>query len=65
MKVKTAIRFKDKNTGEVHEVGDVFIVSKKRYQEILEKGEFVVPLEFGRDEEACSGKGDEERETSE
>ena len=41
MKVKVIKRFKDKHTGEVHKVGDVFTVNKDRFAEIIESGKFV------------------------
>lgn len=50
MKVKTLKRFKDKNTGAIHEVGDVFVVNKNRYEEILKAGKFVVSFESDQEE---------------
>ena len=41
MKVKTIKRFKDKHTGKVHKVGDVFTVNKDRFAEIIKSGKFV------------------------
>ena len=41
MKVKTIKRFKDKHTGKVHKVGDVFTVNKDRFSEIIKSGKFV------------------------
>lgn len=40
MKAKVVQRFKDKHTGEMHEVDDIITISKKRFAEILE----VAPL---------------------
>lgn len=41
MKVKVVKNFKDKHTGQSHKVGDVFVVNKKRFEEILSVGPFV------------------------
>lgn len=41
MKVKVLKRFKDKHTQDIHKVGDVLDVTKKRYEEILTKGKLV------------------------
>lgn len=41
MRVKTIKRFKDKHTGKVHKVGDVFTVNKERFAEIIKEGKFV------------------------
>lgn len=35
MKVKVIKKFRDKVTGEVRKVGDIFTCTKKRYNEIL------------------------------
>ena len=40
MKAKVVQRFRDKHTGDIHEVGDIITISKKRFAEILE----VAPL---------------------
>ena len=50
--VKAIARFKDKKTGKVHEIGEKFRVSKARYKEILEVGEFVEPVEEDEEPEA-------------
>lgn len=39
MKAKVLKRFKDKNTGKVHNVGDIITVNKERFAEILKNGE--------------------------
>ena len=41
MNVKTVVRFIDKKEGVTREIGDVFRVSKERYEEILKVGPFV------------------------
>lgn len=41
MRVKTIKRFKDKHTGKVHKVDDVFTVNKERFAEIIKEGKFV------------------------
>ena len=41
MKAKVLQKFKDKYTGEVREVNEVFTCTKKRFAEILSVGEFV------------------------
>ena len=41
MKVKVIEKFKDKHTKDIHEPGTILNISKKRYEEILEKGKFV------------------------
>lgn len=41
MKVKVIEKFKDKHTKKVYEPGTILTISKKRYEEILESGEFV------------------------
>lgn len=35
MKAKVLKKFKDKHTGKLHEVGNIIIISKERYAEIL------------------------------
>ena len=45
MKVKVLKRFKDKHTKEIHKVGDVLDVTKKRYEEILTKGKLVEEID--------------------
>lgn len=49
MMVKTVVKFRDKKTGEIREVGDEFRVSKARYEEILQVGQFVEPVEKKED----------------
>lgn len=51
MMVKTVVKFRDKKTGEIRNIGDEFRVSKARYEEILKVGEFVEPVEKKDDEE--------------
>ena len=38
MKVRALIDFNDLKTGKTRHIGDIFGVSKERYEEILEKG---------------------------
>lgn len=38
MKVKALIQFIDKKENTTREIGDEFIVSKERFEEIIEKG---------------------------
>lgn len=38
MKVKALIQFIDKKENTTREVGDEFVVSKERFEEIIEKG---------------------------
>lgn len=44
MKARVVQKFKDKYTGEVREVNEEFTCTKKRYNEILSVGEFVVEV---------------------
>lgn len=48
MKAKVLIKFKDKTTGEVRNVGDEFICNKKRFEEILAAGEYVEQVAEGK-----------------
>ena len=41
MKVKVLKKFKDKHTGKVHKVDEVFTVSKERFAEIQSVGNLV------------------------
>lgn len=41
MKVKVLKKFKDKKTGKVRHVDEIFTVSKERYEEILKVGELI------------------------
>ena len=41
MKVVVIKKFKDKETGEIRKVGDVFTCKKKRYEEITKAGDYV------------------------
>ena len=45
MKVRALIKFKDLKEEKVREIGDEFIVSKARFEEILEVGQFVEEVE--------------------
>lgn len=41
MKAKVIVKFKDKETGKVRKVGEIFDCTKKRFEEILTVGKFV------------------------
>lgn len=41
MKVKVIEKFRDKKTGDIRNVGEVFTASKERFAEILKVGRFV------------------------
>jgi hypothetical protein len=41
MKVKTIVRFKDLKEDKIREIGETFIISKKRADEILRKGAYI------------------------
>lgn len=41
MKVKTIVRFKDLKEDKIREIGETFIISKKRADEILKKGAYI------------------------
>lgn len=45
MKVKTVQRFRDLKENEVREVGDEFIVSKERFEELSAAGELIAEVE--------------------
>lgn len=45
MKAKVLIPFRDKVTGKKHKSGDVIDVSAKRFNEIAEKGKFLILME--------------------
>lgn len=51
MKVKTKIRFKDLKEDKIREIGEEFIISKERYEEILKVGVFVEEIEEPKEEE--------------
>lgn len=51
MKVKTLVKFQDAKEDKLREVGDEFIVSKERYKEILEAGNFVEEVEEDGDKD--------------
>lgn len=53
MKVIVTTAFKDRYTGEVHPVGAVLNIAKKRLLEIREVGEFIKEAE-----ENANGEGD-------
>lgn len=44
MKVEVVKKFKDKNTGEIRDVGEIFVCNKARYEEIVAVGEYVRPV---------------------
>lgn len=44
MKAKVVVEFKDKYTGEVRKVNEEFTCTKKRFNEILSVGDFVVEV---------------------
>ena len=44
MKAKVVQKFIDKHTGEVRDVNDEFTCTKKRFNEILSAGDFVVEV---------------------
>lgn len=41
VKVKTIVRFKDLKEDKIREIGETFIISKKRADEILKKGAYI------------------------
>ena len=41
MKAKVLKKFRDKNTGKIHKVGEIITVSKERFEEILKVGKLV------------------------
>ena len=41
MKAKVLKQFKDKHSGEIHQVGSILTISRERYEEILTKGHLV------------------------
>ena len=49
MKAKVVVKFIDKTTGAVREVGEEFTCTKKRFNEILSVGEFVVDVTESKD----------------
>ena len=50
MKVKVLKPFKDKITGELHKVDDIFTCTKKRYNEILSVDELVEEIKEENEE---------------
>lgn len=52
MKAKVIVKFKDKETGKVRKVNEIFDCTKKRFEEILTVGKFVEEY-----------KGDDKKET--
>ena len=48
MEAKVIKRFKDKETGEVRAVGDIFECTQTRFNEILEAGPFVEKVETAK-----------------
>jgi hypothetical protein len=47
-KYEVTVRFRDRHTGEIHKKGDVIDITKKRAEEILQKGELIKPKESGK-----------------
>jgi hypothetical protein len=45
MKVKVIMPFNDKESGKVRNIGEVFDVTQKRFDEIKKAGRFVVAVE--------------------
>ena len=56
MKVKTIAIFKDLKAKKLREVGEEFICSRERYEEILKKGKFVEPVEERKTEKTTDVK---------
>lgn len=50
MKAKVLVKFKDKETGEIRNIGDVFVCNKKRFAEILEVGNYVEEVTEAKEE---------------
>lgn len=44
MRVEVTKRFKDKHTGEIRQVGEIYEVTKERYAEITEAGDYVAVI---------------------
>ena len=44
MWVEVIQKFKDKHTGEIHQVGDKLNLKKERIEEIRSKGEFITEI---------------------
>lgn len=51
MKVRALIKFKDLKEDKIREIGDEFIISKERYEEILKVGVLVEEIEEPKEEE--------------
>lgn len=51
MKVKVLKKFRDKNTGEMYEEGQVIEVTKKRHDEILTVGKLIEAVPVSRKKE--------------
>lgn len=51
MKVKALIKFKDLKEDKIREIGEEFIISKERYEEILKVGVLVEEIEEPKEEE--------------
>lgn len=54
MKAKVLKRFKDKYSGEIHEEGKIFIISRERYNEILEVGPLVEEVEVKKNKKSTA-----------
>ena len=44
MKVKVLTKFKDKHSGKIHKAGDILIISKDRFKEIMTVAPLVVEI---------------------
>lgn len=62
IKVKAVKRFKDKRTGKVHKEGDIFEVTKTRYEEIVKNAE---ALKCGALVEVCKEEKAEKADKAE
>lgn len=53
MKAKVLTKFKDKHTGKIYNAGDVIVISKDRFNEILETAPLVeeIKTKRGKDNE--------------
>lgn len=67
MKVKVLKRFRDKHSNEIHKVGDILDITKKRYNEILKVDKLIEKVEDDQEEkeEELEEKVEEELEANE
>lgn len=65
MKVKVLKRFRDKHTREIHSVGDILEITKKRYNEILKVDKLIEVLEEQEKVEDNQEKVEEGQEVNE